>query len=352
MNFYHHMMEFHGRHTGDSSHRYFATDPSEWHLAFIPLGSIGKLNCVSRITLRNKFWLEVARTDWCEMLKNRSTTLQRVLVISAGLLILKVTGAVLLKYRDYFPPNFESDFLRGRELYFSGSYRWAFYTHIAAGPITLMLGLVLIGERFRRSFPKWHRYLGRIQALTILFLLAPSGLWMAYRAEAGPVAGLGFATLAIVTGTSITLGWRAAVKRRFAVHRRWMLRCFLLLCSTVVLRLIAGLATVTGIQGGWVEPMAAWVSWLLPLVAFELIDAVNRHLQGTPPQHAPRPERLSSGGLAFGSKQETNPTSVVQKSPTLSCPATEISARRAAAGIVSERNRTLPSHSAACIPPV
>ena len=212
------------------------------------------------------------------MLNIRPTTWQRVLTWLAGLLILKVTGSVVLKYRDYFPPNFESDFLRGRELYFSGSYQWAFYTHIAAGPISLILGMILISERFRLRFPKWHRSLGRIQALGVLFLVAPSGLWMAYRAEAGPVAGLGFAALAVVTGISVALGWRSAVKRRFAEHRRWMSRCFLLLCSTVVLRLIAGLATVTGIQATWVDPLAAWASWLVPLAAFELSGVVYRQI--------------------------------------------------------------------------
>ena len=34
-----------------------------------------------------------------------------------------------------------------------------------------------------------------------MFLVAPSGLWMAYRAEAGPIAGLGFAALAFATST-------------------------------------------------------------------------------------------------------------------------------------------------------
>jgi hypothetical protein len=209
----------------------------------------------------------------------RSTTLPRVLIILAGLLIFKVTVGVVLKYRDYFPPNFESDFLRGRELYFSGSYHWAFYTHIAAGPIALVLGMILISERFRLKFPKWHRYLGRIQALNVLFLVTPSGLWMAYHAEAGPIAGLGFAALAVVTGMSVALGWRSAVKRRFTDHRRWMSRCFLLLCSTVVLRLIAGLATVTGVQATWVDPLSAWASWLVPLAAFELSAAGYRQIR-------------------------------------------------------------------------
>jgi hypothetical protein len=206
-------------------------------------------------------------------------TWQRVLTFLAGMLVFKVTLGVVLVYRDYFPANFESDFLRGRHSYFFGAYQWAFYTHIVSGPITLLLGMVLISESFRLQFPKWHRSLGKTQIGLVLLLLTPSGLWMARYAETGTVAATGFSALAIVTAMCALLGWRSAVKRRFAEHRRWMWRCFLLLCSAVVLRLIAGLATVTEIGGVWSYPLAAWASWLVPLGAFELSGAIRRQFK-------------------------------------------------------------------------
>ena len=65
---------------------------------------------------------------------------------------LQVTLSVLLvEYRDYFPPNFESDFLRGRKPYFWGPYHWAFFTHLISGPASLMLGAILANDRFRKS---------------------------------------------------------------------------------------------------------------------------------------------------------------------------------------------------------
>jgi hypothetical protein len=204
------------------------------------------------------------------MLDLSPKSLLRILTWLAGFLVLKVTGTVVLKYRDYLPPNFESDFLHGRESYFFGSYRWAFYIHLATGPVVLVVGMLLVSERFRRRFPSWHRFLGRTQAALVLFFIAPSGLWMAWHAEAGRVAAIGFALLAVVTATTVALGWRAAVQRRFADHRRWMWRCYLLLCSTVVLRLLAGLATVTHLPGNWLDPAVAWVSWLGPLAVYEV----------------------------------------------------------------------------------
>lgn len=204
------------------------------------------------------------------------TTLLRALTLLAGLLVLKVTVAVTLGYYDYFPPNFDSGFLQGREDYFAGPYQWAFYTHIASGPCSLIWGLLLISDRFRLRFPAGHRFLGRIQVLNVLLLVTPSGLCMARHALTGPIAGIGFALLAVATGWCAVQGWRSAVRRRFVDHRRWMWRCFLLLCSAVVIRIIGGTATVTDFDAPWLYPAASWLSWLVPLTAFELTCLIHR----------------------------------------------------------------------------
>jgi hypothetical protein len=200
----------------------------------------------------------------------RATRCQKALTLAAALLVLKVTAEVVLGYRNYFPPNFHSDFLHGRERYFSGGYQWAFYTHIASGPVTLVAGLLLVSERFRLRFAQWHRVLGRMQVALVLLLVSPSGLWMAFYAAAGTTATVSFALLAILTGACAALGWRAAVQRRFLVHRRWMWRCFLLLCSAVILRLVGGLATFCGVHAEWFDPLASWACWVMPLAVFEL----------------------------------------------------------------------------------
>ena len=226
------------------------------------------------------------------MANTPQTILRRALVVMVGLLILKVTVEVMLGYRNYFPPNFGSDFLRGRERYFFGAYQWAFYPHIASGPVALILGMVQISDSFRRRFPTWHRNLGRVHLLNVLCVVAPSGLWMAYYASTGSVAAIGFAILAISTGTCAALGWRAAVKKQFPSHRRWMWRSFLLLCSAVVIRLLGGLGTVMEVQANWFNPLASWSSWLVPLTAFELSGLKmwrrsRLQTQPTSPQPAP-----------------------------------------------------------------
>jgi hypothetical protein len=82
----------------------------------------------------------------------RSIWIQRVLTLLAGFVVVKVTVSAVLGYHDYFPPNFNADFLRGRQSYFFGAYQWAFYAHLVAGPISLVLGLILVNDLRYRSF--------------------------------------------------------------------------------------------------------------------------------------------------------------------------------------------------------
>ncbi len=187
-----------------------------------------------------------------------------------AILIWKVTVSIVWEYRNYVPPNFESDFLFGRESYFWNGYHWAFYVHLLAGPPSLMLGTVLISQSLRRRSFAWHRRLGRVQVALVLLMIAPSGLWMACYAATGAVAGVGLGLLALATATCAWCGWRSAVARRLEAHRRWMWRTFLLLCSAVVLRILGGLATVLQWDAAWLYSASIWTSWLVPLLVFEI----------------------------------------------------------------------------------
>lgn len=196
---------------------------------------------------------------------------QTLIKLSLTLLALKVVLVTFISYRDYMPPNFNSDFLTGRQSYFWKGYHWPFYTHVFAGPVTLLLGLVLLSQSFRRRWPYWHRRLGRIQAALVLFVVVPSGLLMSMRAAFGPIAAVGFATLSIALAVTVSMGWKAAVNRRFDAHQRWMLRCFSLLFSAVVIRLNGGIGAILRIDADWYYIQTAWTSWIIPLIGVELL---------------------------------------------------------------------------------
>lgn len=219
-----------------------------------------------------------------------------ILAALAALVVLRVTAAVVLSFRDYFPANFDSDFLRGRERYFSGPYQAAFYTHILSGPLSLIVGLILVNDRLRSWSPRTHRLLGRIQGLDVLFVVCPSGLWMAWYAATGPVAVASFGLLAILTGVCTAMGWRAAIKGQYGLHKRWMNRSFALLCSAVVLRVVGGLGTVLQVQSPWYDQVASWACWIVPLTVLEArgIWRFFRSRQATRPAAARPPGTVST----------------------------------------------------------
>jgi hypothetical protein len=183
-------------------------------------------------------------------------------------LVIKVVLTVAAALPDYVPPNFQSDFLQGRDAYFYGAYAVAFYAHVASGPACLVSGLLLLSQRLRARNPGLHRRLGRWHVLVVVVLLVPSGLWMSAYAMTGTAAASAFAVLSLATLACAGMGWQAAVNRRFDSHKQWMWRLFALLSSAVVIRVFGGLATVAGSDGYY--SLAAWASWLLPLAVVEL----------------------------------------------------------------------------------
>ena len=192
------------------------------------------------------------------------------------LIIVKVTVSIVANYTNYLPPHFDSDFLRGRQDYFFGTYQWVFYLHIFSGPLVLIMGLVLMSSKFRNQFPAWHQRIGKIQLSSVIFLVAPTGLWMSCYTANGIFAGIGFATLALLTGLTAIWGWRTAAQRNFIDHQGWMWRCYLLLCSAVILRLIGGAGTWIGVETPGFDPFAGWVSWITPLVVYELTRLIPK----------------------------------------------------------------------------
>lgn len=189
--------------------------------------------------------------------------------------VVRVTVAIVSNYPLYFPPDFRALFLEGREHTFWGYYSVAFYAHILTAPLVLASGTALLSTWVLRR-RRLHAWLGRVHVFAVVVLLVPSSLVMATRPFGGWPAGLSFALLALATGLCAVMGVVRARQRRFAAHRRWMVRCYVLLCSAVVLRLLSGAASLIGVD----DPEAAyrvvaWASWVGPLAILEILPALK-----------------------------------------------------------------------------
>ena len=200
---------------------------------------------------------------------SRLSRLRSIAVLVVVLLFVKVLLSILSEYRWYFPADFEqSAFLSGRRFTFVGTYRAAFYVHILSGPLAVLLGAYLMISGGRSRY-RHHRSAGKLQLLIVLGAIVPSGLVLAQQAYAGTIATIGFTALAVATGACVLAAGYCAMTRRIQWHQRWATRCFILLASPLLLRLISGATIVTQLESDWTYRLNAWLSWLIPLAIYE-----------------------------------------------------------------------------------
>jgi hypothetical protein len=194
-----------------------------------------------------------------------------LLLAAIALLGLRVLLGIVFEYRFYFPPNFtDAAFLIGREETFTRLYAAAFYTHILSGPPAIVLATFLLATGGQARWRTWHRWGGRWLGALIFALLLPSGLIMARHAFAGPIAGVGFAALTLTTALCAGFAIACARQKRFVQHQRWATRCFLLLISPLILRVVSGVLIVTNSESETAYQLNAWLSWIVPLLVYEV----------------------------------------------------------------------------------
>ncbi len=158
--------------------------------------------------------------------------------------------------------------LGGRRYSFSGLYPFAFYLHIIASPIAWLCGTFLIVTGRASRWHRAHRIVGRLLWVLVMVAVMPSGVAMATRAYAGPIATWGFTLLAISMATTCHLAAFHAWRGNLRAHRIMSTTCYLMLCSPLILRSMNGTIRVIGWESTTSYQLTAWISWLLPLVIY------------------------------------------------------------------------------------
>jgi uncharacterized membrane protein len=152
--------------------------------------------------------------------------------------------------------------------------------HVAGAATALLVGPVQFLPWVRRRFPGVHRTLGRIYVIGCLAGGA-GGLVMAFGSLAGPIATVGFASLAVCWIVANVQGWRLAVARRFDDHRAWMLRSFAMTFAAVTLRIYIVVLPMLGVAPIDAYRAAAFLAWIPNLILVEL------YLRGRPKRAVP-----------------------------------------------------------------
>jgi uncharacterized membrane protein len=142
--------------------------------------------------------------------------------------------------------------------------------HAGFASTALLTGVMQFSEKLRRSRPRLHRRMGRIYASSCL-IGAAAGFVLAFGTSAGPIAGVGFGSLAIIWFYSTWLGWQRARAGQFASHRRWMIRSWALTLSAVTLRVYIPLFEIAGLPKMPSYQAIAFLAWVPNLIIAELL---------------------------------------------------------------------------------
>lgn len=204
--------------------------------------------------------------------KNSYERFKDLIRLPIALFVLATTVLIVASYAFYFPPNFNEGFLAGRSHYFYATpYAIGFYAHIVGAPVGLVAGTLQMNKTILRRLPYLHRTFGRITIFSTLLLASPGGLIMAFGTHAGRMATLCFVLMSLLTSWFAWMAWRTAVMKNWSAHRHWAWRCYLMLASAIVLRVIDPILRDAGVPDLFSYRFSIWLSWLPALLLFEVL---------------------------------------------------------------------------------
>jgi Predicted membrane protein (DUF2306) len=157
--------------------------------------------------------------------------------------------------------------------------------HVAGAMVATIIGpFQFLPKIITNRYLGLHRWLGRVYLLGVL-IGGLGGLYMAFLAQGGFAARLGFVTLAILWVTGASMAYWRIRHRDIQSHRQWMVRTYALTFAAVTLRVWLVIFQVTGVDFAEGYVAVAWLSWVPNLIVVEWI--VNRI--------RPRQGRLAAG---------------------------------------------------------
>lgn len=167
----------------------------------------------------------------------------------------------------------ETDFLQNKDAALRLSLLWqiAFYCHVGFGGVALLLGGFQFVATIRDRFSLLHRKFGIVYVASV-FVSSICGFLIALFADAGPIAKMGFAFLAIFWFATNLKAYREIRNGRIIQHRSWMIRNFSLTFAAVTLRIILPVELIA-LHMNFIDAyrIVAWACWVPNLLVAELL---------------------------------------------------------------------------------
>lgn len=174
---------------------------------------------------------------------------------------------------EYIPLDTNVSFLmiKQTEVVERPEYLYFFYTHVYTSIFVLLAGFLAI---LRKDFgiKHFHKNAGKIYIFLILFLAAPSGIYMGIFANGGFLSKISFVILGCLWWFSTFKAYQLARQKKFTEHKQWMWRSFAFTISAITLRMwkvfIVYLFHPNPMD---VYQIIAWLGWVPNIILIEYL---------------------------------------------------------------------------------
>ncbi len=137
----------------------------------------------------------------------------------------------------YFSFSKDFDFIEERAILFkSNFYNTSFYIHIAAGAVCIGTALIQFSRYILKRSKAIHRVSGKIYVSVVLFLAAPTGLYMSFFAKGSFWERSLFMFMAGWWFVTTLYGLSTIHKRNVIAHKVWMIRSYAMAMTAVTFR--------------------------------------------------------------------------------------------------------------------
>ena len=142
--------------------------------------------------------------------------------------------------------------------------------HVVSASLALPLCVALMTRSLQRR-ALWHRWLGRITGILLLFALVPSGVVLAFDAKGGTLVTIGFLLSAALVAYWSVHAVRAARRRDLASHAHAMRHVVGQMSVAVTSRALMVGLDILGLDPDFSYAAALWLPVVGTAIALELI---------------------------------------------------------------------------------
>jgi len=181
---------------------------------------------------------------------------------------------------SYFSFDMNYGFLKAKQDMLSNKL-WIvfFFVHLFFGAIATSIGWVLFFKKLVHFKSAWHKRIGKVYIYSILLFTGPTGLYLAFFAEGGKWATLGFVLMSVAWMLPTYMAFYFIMNKNLKEHYRWIIRSYCMTLSGVTLRLFMpfGARVVE-----WDEETTFVLSsyiWIFNVILGEIILLCNKKQQ-------------------------------------------------------------------------